>query len=284
MAGNTVLVMGATGSQGGAVARALLKRSRNVRAFVRDPNKPAALELQKLGAELHQGDFNDPDSLTRAMQNIDGVYSVQNFFETGFDGEVAQGRMVADLAKQNSVNHIVYGSVIGADRDTKIPHFESKWQIEQHIVKTGIPSTMLRAVAYMDNFETFGWYKDGALTVPMKPDAKWQTIATKDIGEFAALAFENPSVFAGKALEIAGDEFTMPEAAETFSRVLGKPVKYVQVPMKTMHEQNEELALMFEWFNELANFADLTALKALNKELWNLEDWLNQSSIAKQTV
>ncbi|HEY9677579.1 MAG TPA: NmrA/HSCARG family protein [Drouetiella sp.] len=275
------LVTGATGAQGGAVAQSLLARGKTVRALVRDPNKDAAKALQDRGVELAVGSYDDSESLKNAMKNVHGVFSLQNFFETGFDKEVQQGKQIADIAKQSGVKHLVYSSVIGADRKSGVPHFESKWLIEEHIRAVGIPHTMLRAVAYMENIPNFQWFKDGKLYIPMHPTKDWQLISTKDIGEFAAIAFTNSSLL-NKALEIAGDQLTMIQAAETFTRVLGSPVTFQEQSIVEVRAYNEELALMFEWFNNKANYADLDALRKLHPGLMTLESWLRQSDLVKQ--
>lgn len=277
----TILVTGATGKQGGAAARSLLKRGWKVRALVRDTSSLAATELQKLGASLHLGSFDDPSTLLEAMKNVYGVYSVQNFFEVGFDMEVQQSRLIADTAKQSGVQHFVYGSVIGADRQSGIPHFVSKWKIEQHIKEIGLPATILRPVAYMENFLPGHWYTNGTLSLPMKAERKLQMLAVKDIGEFSAIAFEEPANFLDRALELAGDELNMPQAAEVCSRVLGRSVRFVEIPIDTMRKINEEIASMFAWFNEEANFADIDKLRSMNHELWTFEQWLRQADFAE---
>ena len=273
----TILVTGATGQQGGAVANSLLKRGYRVRALVRDESKPAAEALKQAGAELVLGNFDDVESITKAMDGISGAFSVQNFFEVGFDKEVEQGCRMIDIAKKAGVEQFVYSSVIGADKNTNIPHFESKWKIEQYLRQAGVNFSILRAVAYMDNWVNFNWFADDKLYVPMKPDRVWQMIATRDIGEFAAIAFEHRAAVKDNVLEIAGDEFTMPEAEAIFSRTLGKPIKYVQQPMEELRGFSEELALMFEWFNDNANFADLKALRKMHPDLWSLEKWLSMT-------
>ncbi len=278
---NPILVTGATGKQGGAVVRSLLERGAKVHALVRDASKPAAKELEKLGAKLVVGSFDDKQSLSNAMQGAEGVFSVQNFFEVGFEKEVEQGKAIADLAKQSGVKHLVFGSVIGADRKSGIPHFESKWHIEEHIRSIGISATILRIVAYMDNMFTFNWYKDGRIYLPLRPDAQWQLIATRDIGEFAALAFANPQAIPA-TLEIAGDQLTPEQLAQTFSRVLNRDVKFEQQPMSELRSYSEELALMFEWFNDRANFADLQSLRKIHPGLLNVEAWLRKQVAEKQ--
>ena len=136
-----ILVTGATGQQGGAVARHLLKQPGfAVRALTRDSAKPAARALAQAGAEVVRGDLDDPASVRRALEGAWGVFSVQNFMETGYEGEIRQGKALADAAKAAGVQHFVYTSVVSADRKTGLPHFESKWQIEQHIVQADCPT------------------------------------------------------------------------------------------------------------------------------------------------
>ena len=128
-----ILVSGATGQQGGAVARNLLERGFAVRALTRDPEKAAARELADLGAEVVSGDLEDRASIERVLDGVYGVFSVQKFLEAGVEGEVRQGVRLADAAKAAGVEHYVYSSVGSAHRETGIPHFESKWEVEEHV-------------------------------------------------------------------------------------------------------------------------------------------------------
>jgi uncharacterized protein YbjT (DUF2867 family) len=135
-----ILVCGATGKQGGAVARSLLERGFRVRALTRDPQKPEAQALAEQGAEVVQGDMEDRSAVDQVLvEGAYGVFSVQNFWETGYDGEVQQGKTVADAARAAGVDHFVYSSVGSAHRQTGIPHFESKWEIEEHVRQIGLP-------------------------------------------------------------------------------------------------------------------------------------------------
>ena len=166
-----VLVTGATGRQGGATARHLLARGFRVRAVTRDPDKPAARALAERGAEVVRGDLDDPASLESAIRGADGVFSVQNFWETGFEREVKQGIALADLAQAAGTRHFVYASVGSAHRKTGLPHFESKWQIEEHIRAIGLPHTVLRPVWFMENWAGYrDTIIDGALPLPLTPD------------------------------------------------------------------------------------------------------------------
>src|SRR5829696_177159 len=126
--GRLIVVAGATGKQGGAVVRSLLDRGFQVRGLTRNPQKPEAQALADQGAEVVQGDMEDPSAMERALEGAYGIFSVQNFWETGYDREVQQGKTVADVAKAAGVEHFVYSSVGSAHRETGISHFDSKWE------------------------------------------------------------------------------------------------------------------------------------------------------------
>src|SRR6516165_1448143 len=187
-----VLVTGATGRQGGAVIRHMLPKGWKLRALTRNPNNHAAQELARKGVEVVQGDLEDPASLDRAFRGVYGIYSVQDFWSIGAKREVQQGKNVADAAKKAGVKHFVYSSVGGAERNTGIPHWESKWEVEQTIRQLGLPATVLRPVAFMEMYYIdqveIGILK-GKLVDPIRADKPYQTITTDDIGAFAALAF-----------------------------------------------------------------------------------------------
>jgi len=204
----TILVTGATGKQGGAVARHLLSGGWQVRALTRDPLKPDAEALAKLGAEVVTGDLDQRNSIDQALAGAYGVFSVQNW-EAGAAREIQQGKTLADAARAAGVKHFVYSSVGGAERNTGIPHFDSKWEIEQHVRALGLPTTILRPVFFMDNFNSPNFRPailQGTLTLALRPARTLQIIAVDDIGGFAAQAFEKPGEYIGRAFELAGDE------------------------------------------------------------------------------
>jgi uncharacterized protein YbjT (DUF2867 family) len=150
----TILVTGATGNQGSAVAHHLLGRGNcQVRALVRDEHKPAAQALKQAGAELITGDLTDRSSLDRALQGVSGVFSVQGLND-GLEAEIQQGKAIADAAKAAGVEHFVYSSVGSAERQTGVPHFDSKYQIEKYIHSIGLTHTILRPVFFFYNYET----------------------------------------------------------------------------------------------------------------------------------
>jgi uncharacterized protein YbjT (DUF2867 family) len=142
----TVLVTGATGRQGGAVVRHMLAKRWKLRALTRKTSSHAAQALARQGVEVVQGDLEDPSSVAIATAGVYGVYSVQDFWAVGARREVQQGKNVADTAKKAGVKHFVYSSVGGAERNTGIPHWESKWEIEKHIRSLGLPATVLGPV------------------------------------------------------------------------------------------------------------------------------------------
>jgi uncharacterized protein YbjT (DUF2867 family) len=265
MSTKVVLVTGATGQQGGAVARHLLKETGfAVRAFTRDANKPNSAALAQAGAELCQGDLDDRDSVRRAIAGAWGVYSVQDFMSAGFAGEVRQGQMLADEARRAGVKHFVYSSVVSADKGTGIPHFESKWQIEQHLAQIGLNCTILRPVFFMQNWNTFLRVPilQGMIPLPLKPQTHLQQIAVEDIGAFACKAFQDPPRWSGRAIELAGEELTLQQVASTLSRVLARNVRYVQVPWEQFRQSaGEEMTKMYRWFEEVGYHVNIAALQ-----------------------
>lgn len=277
MADDAIVVLGGTGRQGGAVARELLRRGHPVRAVVRDPAK--ARPLAAAGAELVRGDLDDPVSLDAALTGAYGVFSVQTFTgPDGLAGEVRQGRAVADAAARAGVRHLVYSSVAGAERDSGIPHFESKYEVERHIAELGLPATILRPVFFLDNFAEMGPQPaDGGgqvLTLALPPDVPLQMIASRDIGAFAADAFEQPETYLGSAVEIAGDELTPTRIAEVFTEVTGEPTTFRSQPVEELRAYSAEMATMFAWFAAAGFRADLPALRRLRPDLTTLADWL----------
>lgn len=276
-----LLVLGATGQQGGAVARHVLARGWNVRALVRNLSKDLAQELKRQGVELVQGDLNHPASLRNAMEGVYGVFSVQTFAEAGVEAEERQGRAVADAAKEAGVSHFVYSSVGGAERESGVAHFESKWRVENYLHERGLSTTILRPAFFMDNFRSIvSEQADNTLSVSMalKPETALQMVAVDDIGVFAALAFEQKTTFLDKAIEIAGDELTPAQIADVFQRVFGKPLRFTEVSVEQLHSFDPELGNMFAWFNQSGYQADIAALRQLDPSLKTLEEWLKQSN------
>ena len=283
-----VLVTGATGRQGGAVIRHMLPKGWKLRALTRNLDSHNAKELSRQGIELVRGDLEAPASLTAATEGVYGIYSVQDFWAVGAKREVLQGKNLADAAKKAGVKHLVYNSVGGAERKTGIPHWESKWEIENYIRGLGLPATIFRPAGFMENYYVdqveIGILK-GKLADATRGDKPYQTIAADDIGAFVALAFERPAAFIGKELEIAGSELTNIEAAKVFSRVLGKPVKFQKLPLPLVRLiLGKEFYAMFRWFNDYGFRADISRLRRDYPEihLHTLEEWLREEGWHKR--
>jgi uncharacterized protein YbjT (DUF2867 family) len=257
-----ILVTGATGQQGGAVVRELLGRKHTVRAMTRKPDSDAAAALARLGAEVVKGDLNDAESLRRALQGAWGVFAVQNTWEAGVEGEEAQGKRMAELARRAGVQHYVYSSVGSAHRKTGIPHFDNKWRIEETVRGLAFPShVILRPVFFMDNFLS-AWFKpgidQGKLMIALKPTTVLQMIAVRDIGKYGLLAFERAEDLNRKEIDLAGDAHTIPQAAQILSNAAGRTITFQPVPIEQVRKGSEDSAIMLEWFDRVGYSADIS--------------------------
>lgn len=273
-----ILVTGATGKQGGAVARQLLSRGHRVRIMTRKPQGEAAQALSKLGAEAAQGDLDDSKSLEVALTGVWGVFAVQNTWEAGVAREEEQGKRIAEIARKKGVRHFVYSSVGSAHRNTGIPHFDNKWRVEETVRKLGFPSyTILRPVFFMDNFST-PWFKpglqQGKLMIGIKPSTALQMIAVDDIGKFGVRAFEQHEEMNRREVDLAGDQHTMPQAAAILSKVIGKKIEFVEVPKEEVRKMSADYAMMLDWFDRVGYNVDIPRLaKDHGIRLTTLAEW-----------
>ena len=273
-----ILVTGATGQQGGAVARALLSRGHRVKALTRKPDSEAARQLALSGAEIVAVDLADAASVVRAAKDVETMFLMGNSYEAGMQEETRQGIIAADAAKAAGVGHLIYSSVADADKKTGIPHFESKYLVEKHVVGLGIPYTISAPVAFMENVVapwSIGALSQGTYAFAMPPERVLQLVALADIGGFvAALAERREQVF-GKRFDFAGDELSGEEQAKILSEAIGRPIRYQEIPLAVARQQSEDAALMFEWFDRVGYDVDITALRKDFPEVrWhNLADW-----------
>ncbi|WP_255169220.1 NmrA/HSCARG family protein [Natrononativus amylolyticus] len=277
MSADTVLVTGSTGTQGGSVAYALLERDVEVLALTRDQNKPEAHELAERGAEVVQADLAEKNSLEPLVEQADGVFLVTNFWEHGYDGEVSQGTNVLELADEVGIDHLVFSSVGGAERDTGISHFDSKWELEERIDDLGLPATVVRPVFFMQNFEGFREsIEDGTLAMGLEPREPLQVLDIENLGAFVASVFADPDRHLGEAYELASDELTLRSMAVRFADVLGTEVRAQHLSIDEVEEsQGEEYAVMFEWFNEAGYESPLDDLQADHHVVFSrLEEYL----------
>ena len=272
----TVLVLGATGRQGRAVARQLLQRGTRVRALTRDPRSEGAGALAAQGVEIMGGDLDDAASLAHAMSGVDGVFSVQPVSDSaaGLEDEARRGKRVASEAARAGVKHLVYSSVGGADGQAQF-RFSPKWEIEQHVRSLALPATILRPAGFMEDIvgPRFG-VPSGHFTTALAPRTRCPLIAVEDIGVFAALAFAAPGSFGQAPVELAGDALTPPEIAGALGLELGRPIDYIQVPLDVLRAKSPEAARVFQWANEAGYAIDIPALRRRHPRLETFAAWL----------
>jgi uncharacterized protein YbjT (DUF2867 family) len=287
----TILVTGATGSQGGALVPLLLEKGFKVRALTRNPAKPAGQRLAKSGCEVVAGDLDDEASLERACDGAYGVFSLQNFWEkgVGYQREIDQGCKLARSAKKAGVQHFVQTSVSGCDNAKGVLHFESKWEIEKYIDSLGLPRTFLREVFFMENFTEpvmAGGEKramDPYWVLPMlcamlDEGVKLHMIAVEDIAWFAADVFAHPDEFIGKHIELASDSLTPAEIRAVFRKVTGKRAlpAIKSLTRVLVRLTNPEGHRQFVWNNTIGWHFDLAPLRKRHPHMMTLEQYLTR--------
>lgn len=247
-----IVVAGATGKQGGAVAKLLLSRGHRVRALTRDPNKDASMALVSAGAEVVQADLEKPETIERALSDGAALFSVQDFLEAGVKAELRQGTNLTQTAAVSGIEHVIYTGASTIDRNTGVAHLESKWRIEQQVRKQEKPWTIFRPGAFMDNWE---WdresiLKTGKVRYPFRPDTQYRQVAVEDIAAMVVNAFERPDIWIGQVMPLVGDVSTMLETTEALSRVTGRDLVFEQMTWdECVAEQGEELMTMYRYFD-----------------------------------
>ncbi|TYL40444.1 NmrA/HSCARG family protein [Natronococcus pandeyae] len=278
----SVLVTGATGNQGGAVVDHLLESNAefDVYGLTRNASGETAQDLADRGVTMVEGNLNETESLAPHVAEVDAVFAVTNFWTQGYDAQVQQGKNIADVAADEGVDQFVLSGVGSHERDTGVPHFDSAWEIDQHAQELDLPLTVLQPVFFFQNFEAFAEdvVEDGQVALPLEEGVALQMIDTGDVGRAAAVAFENPDEFLGERVELAGDELTLAETAETLSEVTGVDVEPVHVPIEDAYDSfGEEFTVMCEWFNEVGYSADLEGLEErFGFEFTDLETYLRE--------
>ena len=277
----SVLVTGATGQQGGAVARALLSRGHRVKALTRKPDSDAARRLASAGADVVTGDLGDATSVLKAASDVDTMFLMGNSYEAGTEEETRQGIIAADAAKAAGVGHLIYSSVADANKKTGIPHFESKYLVEKHVAGLGIPYTISAPVAFMENTVapwSISGLRQGTHAFAMPPKRVLQLVALADIGAFVAALVERREQVFGKRFDFAGDELSGEEQAKILSQAIGRPIDYQEIPIAAIRQQSEDAALMFEWFDRVGYDVDIAALHRDFPEVrWHsFADWAGE--------
>jgi uncharacterized protein YbjT (DUF2867 family) len=276
-----VLVTGATGKQGGHLVTELLARRHSVHALTRNPESPAAAALAARGVTIVKGDFEDQESLERAARGVDTVFAMSTPFGTSEKTETREGINVVRAAAAAGVSHLVYSSVAGADRATGIPHFDSKFEVEKEVRRSGVPFTIVAPVFFMENFVAdfmVAGLAQGSISMAVPATRRVQQISVADIAQFAALVIERRDGFLGKRIDIASDELTMVTAAATISEASGRHIEYTALPIDSVRQWNEDLARMYEWFDRVGYDADIVGLRWLYPEV----DWHSFNTWARE--
>lgn len=274
-----VLVTGATGQQGSSVVDALLADGVAVRAFTRDATSEAARALADRGVELFEGDMDRHTHLRRAMEGVDGVFLVTDYFSAGRAGEIHQGRNGVRAASEVGVDHLVYSSVASADRAPGLEHFRTKRAVEVYLWKMFPTATVLRPTYFTSNLESQrSAISDGRLALPLGTSTRLAMVDPRDIGRVAARVFADPARFAGDTIELAGDRLTLTEMAAAFSEVLDRPVVADHVREDHARERMDpEVADMFAWFNAVGYDVNVPALERhVDLRMTRLEEYLQR--------
>jgi uncharacterized protein YbjT (DUF2867 family) len=300
-----IAVIGATGAQGGGLARAILEDSEGpfaVRAITRNPASDSARALAAKGAEVVQADMDDPASLEKAFDGAYGAFCLTNFWETfSPQGEREQARRMAEAAKAAGLKHVIWSTLedtrrwVSLEDDRmptlmdhyKVPHFDGKGEADAIFQDVGVPTTNLLTSFYWENFITFGMgprrTEDGSLVfgLPMG-DKKLPAIAVEDIGRSAYEIFKRGSEFIGKTVGIAGEHLTGSQMAEAMSRALGEPVSYSSIPFEVYRGLDfpgaDDLGNMFQFKHDFEDYfcgaRPIGETRALNPRLQDFEAWL----------
>ena len=273
-------VIGATGQQGGAVVDALLDAGEPVRAIVRDVNSAKSDSLRSRGATVVGADQDDTVSVADALRGIRGLFLMTSYSESdgGTEGESRRGLTVAEAAARADVPLVVYSSVGGAERDSGIPHFESKRRVEEALSGL-VPSLFVRPTFFMENLSRSFAADDSpefVLRLPIPGDLPMQMVSVVDIGRVSAAVLMNPDSLPTGSIEIAGDQVTFARAAELIGRRQGKVGRFEALPLSVLADDADRAA-MFQWFVDTPGYqADFTATRQLDPAVLDLAAWLDR--------
>ena len=274
-----IAVCGATGRQGGAVTCSLLGAGWKVRALTRQPDSPKARALAELGAEVVRVDMENVESLLPAFDGVFGVFSVQNGLVSGFDREVVQGRNVADAASQVGVGHLVYGSAGTGERGTGIPSWEAKLDVEDHIMRLGLPFTSLRPEAFMELMTDKSYYP-AVGTWRIWPrisgeDKGIAWLAVEDVGAIAASVFARPESHVGKSLVLVADVKSISECRQMYREVMGKPPRTFPMPVWLFDRFTRgDVTAIWRWVKTGEFVVDTAPTRVIHPTALTVEEWM----------
>jgi uncharacterized protein YbjT (DUF2867 family) len=292
----TVAIAGASGKQGGALARMMLNRGHRVRALTRNTQSEASADLRALGADLYEADLDDSAAVQEATRGADAFFLMATPHEAGVAAEIRQACTASKAAREAGVKHLVYSSVASADQHTGIPHFDSKWNVELYIRKLGVPFTIVGPVFFMENLlsPTFvQGLRAGTLSMPLPASRPLQVVAVEDIAGFVRVVLERPAEFQGQRIDIASDSLTGPEMAMALS-ANGRDTRYVEAPLDPVRARSVDYARMWEWFARVGYSVDVGTLVLSYPEVgWHdfrewthAQDWsiLDEAGLEQPTV
>jgi uncharacterized protein YbjT (DUF2867 family) len=299
-----IAVIGATGAQGGSLARAILEDGDSpftVRAITRNASSEKAQALAALGAEVVEADLDDQSSLEGAFSGAHGAFCVTNFWEHFSPAkEQAQVRNMAQAAKTAGVSHVVWSTLedtrkwvpLGDDRmptlqnEFKVPHFDGKGASDAFFQEAGVPTTNLLVSFYWDNLIHFGMGpqrgEDGSLAINLPlGERKLPGIAASDIGPAVYGVFKGGDEFIGRTVGISGDHSSGAEMAESLSSALGEPVRYNAVPFDVYRglgfDGAEDLGNMFQFSHDFEDYfrgsRPVEPTRDLNPRLQSFKEW-----------
>jgi len=300
-----IAVVGATGAQGGGLARALLA-DRNggfsVRAITRKPDSEKAQALKNAGAEVVAADVDDPASIRRAFTGAYGAFCLTNFWEHfSPERELTQARNQAQAAKDAGLQHVIWSTLedtrkwvpLEDDRmptlmgKYKVPHFDAKGEADGIFRELAVPTTFLLTSFYWDNLIYFGAGPqrgpDGVLAVTFPLDDKpLSSIAVEDIGKCAYGIFKRGREFINRTVGIAGEHLTGAQMARQLTHALGQEVRYNNVPPEVYRSFGfpgaDDLGNMFQFKRDFNDYfvgaRNLEFSRSLNPELQTFEEWL----------
>jgi uncharacterized protein YbjT (DUF2867 family) len=274
-----VVVTGATGRQGGAVARHLLSDDWRVRVVTRRPDGPAARALAALGAEVVRADMMKKSELMPAFRDAYGVYSVQNFMLGGTDAEIMQGKNVADAARATGVQHIVYGSAGTGATDTGIGSWNSKLTVAAYIRALGLPLTVLRPMAFMELMTDRDFFPPvstwSLMPRLMGADRPVGWVCVDDLGAIAARAFAEPGRFVDAEVDLASDVQSIAECRQIWSDVFGRPPRRIPMPVWMFRRfVGSDLLTMWRWLGAAQLDFDPTPTRRLLPTALTVREWL----------
>jgi uncharacterized protein YbjT (DUF2867 family) len=279
--GRVVAVTGATGRQGGAVARHLLSAGWRVRAITRRPDGPAAGALAAAGADVVRADMMNTSDLVQAFRDAYGVYSVQNFMPGGTEAEITQGRNVADAAKATGVQHVVYGSAGPRASDTGIASWNSKHTVQAHLRALGLPLTVLRPMAFMELMTDKDFFPPvstwSLMPKLMGQDRPLGWICTDDLGAIAARAFAEPDRFVGTELDLTADVQSIAQCRRIWHDVYGRPPRGFPMPVWMFRRfVGSDLLTMWRWLGTAQVQFDPAPTRQLLPTALTVREWLLQ--------